>query len=170
MTSNIYISVQDPVHSEGLFVGLRFAAGDLARNPKVFIGSLIPSLSFACQLLLHQQGHSIALCDSQSLVCSFRAVISRSKRLGGVSTKLVNQFTRAIGEVRIPACSGHSLWHGKIYTPAKSQQQQITPSKTSYLAKRGGFMLLGINTRKGAILPHQLSFICMHLISGESSA
>ena len=78
----VYINVQDPVHSEGLFAGSRFAAGDLAGNPKAFIGSLIPSLSFACQLLLHQQGHSIALRDSQFSFCSFRAAISRSKRLG----------------------------------------------------------------------------------------
>ena len=48
------------------FVGSRFAAGDLAGYTKVFTGSLISSLSPACQLLLLQQGHSIALCGSSS--------------------------------------------------------------------------------------------------------
>ena len=78
------------------FAGSCFAAGDLAGYPKVFTGSLISSLSPACQLLLFQQGHSIALCGSQFSVCSFWGAISKSKGFEGVSTKLPVQFARAL--------------------------------------------------------------------------
>ena len=72
--------------------------------------------------------------DYQPSDCPSEAASSGLQGYGGVSSRLVDQFARASGEVKTLACSGHPLQHGHTFLPTYFQLKLTIPSaKTSHL-------------------------------------
>ena len=98
------------------------------------------------------------------------------QRSGGVTSRLVDQFARASGEVKTLACSGHPLRHGHTFLLTYFQLKLTIPSaKTSYLfdsANRGIAAENQVISSSAQLILHAYSLwsIFRWLISGNCSS